>query len=115
VYSLIPIFLVFREDKQHISWNLGCMTAILLGTFFVNSASLFMLSSMLEKRQTRGEREITTVTMPPALIEGFESYLFFTIMIIVPENFLFHIYTIFSIMVSINIIQRLIFARKVIN
>jgi len=58
---------------------------LMLGTFFVNSAGLFMLSSIIEKNRHRvkiNPSEVTTVNMPPALIEGSETVIFFTLMII---------------------------------
>ncbi len=47
-----------------------------------------MLSAIIEKRNlnsksdSKTNKELTTVTMPPALIEGFETFLLFTAMFI---------------------------------
>ena len=56
----------------------------MLGAFFVNCASLFMLSAILEKQKQKQNngKEITTVSMPPALIEGAETVIAFSVMII---------------------------------
>ncbi len=47
-----------------------------------------MLSSILEKRTINNHKEVTTVSMPPALIEGFETLLLFSIMILIERNYL---------------------------
>ena len=79
------------------------------GTFFVNSASLFMLSSIIEsgnsKRKDSG-KELTTVTMPSALIEGAETIVFFSLFILMPE-YLDLLFGVFSLGVVVNICQRL--------
>jgi hypothetical protein len=43
-----------------------------------------MLSSIIEKKQLSKAKELTTVAMPKALIEGAESIVLFTLMIIFP-------------------------------
>ena len=54
------------------------------GSFFVNAASLFLLSSILEKKAlgAQSKKEMTTVNMPSALIEGTETIIFFSLFII---------------------------------
>ena len=72
-------------------------------SFFVNAAGLFMLSALIEKnkaahekymmeRKQKGEKgdkkmnkEVTTVNMPPALIEGSESMALFCMIVCLPE------------------------------
>jgi hypothetical protein len=44
-----------------------------------------MLSSILEKKNIKNN-ELTTVTMPSATIEGFESMILFSIMILYHEQ-----------------------------
>ena len=62
--------------------------AVLEVTFFVNAAGLFMLSALIEKNKNAkakyDAKDITTVKMPPALIEGFESIFFFSFIILFP-------------------------------
>ena len=86
-------------------------------SFFVNSASLFMLSAIIEKNKINlNSGEITCVNMPPGLIEGFESFVLFSLMILFPfylvniilkKKFIFYF---FAIGVSISIIQRVYWA-----
>jgi phosphatidylglycerophosphate synthase len=69
VYASIPIALCIG---YHQSVFALAIVAALEGIYFVNCASLFQLSAILEKRSqgSKSKKELTTVTMPPALIEG---------------------------------------------
>lgn len=51
-------------------------------SFHVNNFVLFYVAAVAAKR---GEKELTSVTMRPALIEGFESGVIFTAMLVWPE------------------------------
>lgn len=64
IYSLIPIFLCFNIKTECVNWHLGLSLSLMLGTFFVNGACLFMLSTILEKHHS----EVTTVSMPASLV-----------------------------------------------
>ena len=71
-------------------------------TFFVNAAGLFFLSALIEKNSKAkvsflrvmkflqknygNKKELTTIKMPPALIEGTESYVFFGLMILLGDS-----------------------------
>lgn len=54
----------------------------MLGAFFVNTAGFFMLSAIIDKKNSDHTHEVTTVRMPATLIEGFEAFVFFTLMIL---------------------------------
>ena len=59
-------------------------------SFFVNAAGLFLLSAWIEKNKFAKEKygdkkEITSMKMPPALIEATESYILFMLMILFCE------------------------------
>ena len=89
------------------------MTALLflLLTFYVNSASWMILSSILEKRN-RGaieSGEMTTVTMVDGLMEGTETIAFFALFFILPQ-FLAALFIIMGILVIVTILQRLYWA-----
>ena len=64
---------------------------ILEVTFFVNAAGLFFLSALIEKNAhakkeyEKDKKEVTTLKMPPALIEGTESMAFFTAIVLFCE------------------------------
>ena len=81
------------KEDHIIAW---ISLSILEVTFFVNAAGLFMLSSLIEKSKNTSElyektkkgskpvKELTSVKMPPALIEGFESLILFGAIIVFP-------------------------------
>ena len=90
---------------------------ILEVTFFVNAAGLFFLSALIEKNQSvkgqyeKGKKEVTTLKMPPALIEGSESLALFASIILFCE-YQVYLYIIFAAGVTITILQRLQYAAK---
>jgi phosphatidylglycerophosphate synthase len=100
IYSILPIAIAYGQDKglYYIDW---VSIATLEATFHVNNFILFYSAVVAEK----DDQELTSVTMRPALIEGFESGLLFTAMLIWPH----YINTwarIMSVGVVIGILQR---------
>ena len=92
------------------------MLVFLEVTFFVNAAGLFFLSALIEKNASakkayKDKKEVTTLKMPPALIEGTESLILFGAIILIPEA-QFYLYTLFAAGVVITILQRLFWASK---
>ncbi len=86
--------------------------AALEAVFFVNTISWAYLSAVLEKRgagaSTRGE--MTTVTMPPALVEGTETIVLFALFLTFPP-WATPLFTVMAALVAVNVGQRLIWAR----
>lgn len=88
-YGAVPLGIaIFMNQPEVFVWVI-----ILEITFFVNAAGLFFLSALIEinknaKKSYGNKKEVTTLKMPPALIEGMESYLFFTLMIIFHEEYM---------------------------
>lgn len=82
VYAAIPIGLYWGAPSA----SLAIAIIVLLGSFYVNAASWIYLSAILEKRSAgAGVRgELTTVTMPGAIIGGTETILFYTAFLIWP-------------------------------
>lgn len=93
-------------------WQLAALS-FLLGTYFVNAASLFMLSGILEKRNLGASAtgEKTTLTMPVGLIEGTETIVFYSLFILLPQQ-LTTLFVIFGSLVSITILHRLWWAYR---
>jgi phosphatidylglycerophosphate synthase len=115
VYSLIPLGVV--HSARHVSGEAGFyVLALLLGSYFVNAASLFMLSSLLEKRQSSGKKkaELTSVTMPRGLIEGLETMIMYQLFLLFPA-YCVQLMTIFFLLVVTTILLRLIWAHKNLN
>ncbi|EGR33419.1 hypothetical protein IMG5_053740 [Ichthyophthirius multifiliis] len=109
-YSIVPIGIAYQKQNIQVYFALS----IMLGTFFVNSVGLFYLSAILEKRKLTKNNELTTISMPQALIEGTETVVMFSLFIIFQQQIVF-LYWLFSIGVSISITQRVIFAKKVLK
>ncbi len=109
VYAAIPIGLVFSRPGP----TLWLLLAVLLGSFFVNAASLMYLAAILEKRDRGAEhnREKTSVTMPPGLIEGAETVIFYSLFLLYPGR-LETLFALMALLVSVNIVWRLLWASR---
>jgi phosphatidylglycerophosphate synthase len=107
VYAAIPLALMLSQPALLIPG------AFLLATFFVNAASWMYLAAILERRQagasSRGE--LTTITMPPGIVAGTETVLFFTAMIAWPTARA-TLFTVMAALVMVNVVQRLVWARR---
>jgi phosphatidylglycerophosphate synthase len=107
VYAAIPLALMLSQPALLIPG------AFLLATFFVNAASWMYLAAILERRQagasSRGE--LTTITMPPGIVAGTETVLFFTAMIVWPSA-RETLFTVMAALVMVNVVQRLWWARR---
>lgn len=111
VYAAIPVgFALQSADRGVLLW-----AVVLEATFFVNACSWMYLSAVLEKRTAGAQAtgELTTVTMPPALVAGFETVIFFALFFLFP-NRLVMLFGLMSALVGINILQRLAWARRVL-
>jgi len=111
VYAAIPLgFAVHSVDR-----GVLVLAVLLEGAFFVNACSWMYLSAVLEKRGSGATTtgELTTVTMPPALVAGFETIVFFALFYLFPDR-LVTLFAMMSALIGINVIQRLVWARKVL-
>jgi phosphatidylglycerophosphate synthase len=111
VYGAIPVaFGVMSRDRAVL-----LLAVVLEATFFVNACSWMYLSAVLEKRASgaRVTGELTTVTMPPALVAGFETVVFYALFFVFPGRLVI-LFGVMSALVGVNIIQRLVWARRVL-
>ena len=92
VYSLIPICISLGQDGVNRqdsdlnvlqSVNRWRSIAVLEASFHVNNFVLFYAAAISSKMRSG---ELTSVTMQPALIEGFESGIIFTLMFAFPQH-----------------------------
>jgi phosphatidylglycerophosphate synthase len=83
IYSAIPISLVFGlpDDRAARSF---LPLALLLASFYVNSASWMYPAALIEKRGRTSEPS-TSVVMPSGLIEASETMLFYCLLILLPS------------------------------
>ncbi len=80
VYAAIPIGASVGSSIDGI-WP---VTAVLLGSFYVNTITWAYLAAILEKRSVASARA-TSIVMPAGLVEGAETIAFFTVMLLVPQ------------------------------
>ncbi len=83
VYVSIPIGVAVADGRTGV-W---IATSFALGAFAVNTVSWSYLSALLERRG-RGATstgEVTSITMPPGLVEGAETAVWFAVLLAVPE------------------------------
>jgi phosphatidylglycerophosphate synthase len=109
VYSAIPVCRALgRKDADTKLW---LAVAVLEASFHVNNFVLFYVGAVLEKRKNSGKddegkvKELTSIAMRPALIEGAESAVFFTIMLVYPQ-YLQSLSWSMALLVAIGIVQR---------
>jgi phosphatidylglycerophosphate synthase len=79
IYAVVPVGIVWGQESIDPWVGVSCsrvrvwvILSLLMGTYFVNAASLFMLSALIEARGNgkAKTKEKTSVTMPAGLIEG---------------------------------------------
>ncbi len=111
VYAAIPVGLAIGIGGR----DALLAAAVLEGTFFVNACSWMYLSAVLEKRASgaAASGELTTVTMPPALVAGFETVVFYAVFFLVPGRIVL-LFGLMAAMVGVNVVQRLVWARRVL-
>lgn len=86
-YALIPIAVAGRNASLQATRDAEMLlVALLEAAFWINNFVLFYIAAHLEKKDAKGKTELTSMAMRPALVEGFESGVFFTLMLAMPER-----------------------------
>ena len=106
-YAAVPLGFGLGAASQ----NVYVALAVLLSSFYLNSASWMYLAAILEKRAARDSETLTTIVMPAGLIGALESITIYSLFFVLPQ-YIFWIFIIFSALVFITVIQRLIWAYK---
>jgi phosphatidylglycerophosphate synthase len=106
VYAALPIGLVAGSASNERYLAL----AVMLGAFYVNSASWMYLAAVLEKRALRDAETQTTTIMPTGLIGGFETIVAYGIFLLFPA-YITLLFSIFAALVFITTLQRLVWAK----
>ena len=107
VYALVPLALVIGAPAR-----LNALAGLyLVATFFVNAASWMYLAAILERRAqgAAARGELTTVTMPPGLIAGAETVVFYSLFLLFPRH-LAPLFTVMGSLVLVNVVQRFAWA-----
>ena len=87
VYSMLPISIADGWDPSSSCYK---AVAVLEATFHINNFILFYVAAVAEKRtakepQDSKTKELTSVMMRPAVVEGMESGVLFTLMLAFPR------------------------------
>ncbi len=106
-YAAIPLGFGLGTASQ----NIYLALAILLSTYYLNTASWMYLAAILEKHAARDPETATTIVMPAGLVGGFETIIFYSLFFLLPQ-YLLYIFIIFSALILFAVIQRLIWAYK---
>ncbi len=112
VYSAIPFGLAWGSSNPNAPWVL----ALLLVAFYVNSATWMYLSSLLEKRNlgASARGQLTTVTIPSGLIEGLETFVFYTVFLLFPGQMVF-LFGLMAVLVGVTAVQRVVWAAGILR
>ncbi len=106
-YAAVPLGFGLGAASQ----NVYLVLAILLSSFYVNSASWMYLAAILEKRAARDPETNTTIVMPAGLVGALESITIYSLFFVLPQH-IFWLFIIFSALVFLTVIQRLIWAKR---
>ncbi len=111
IYALIPISAAAAAASP--TDALWVSLAFLLASFYVNVGSWMYLAAILEKRGkgASGRGEQTTITFPTGLVEGAETMLLFTLIILLPGQ-LTALFWVIAMLVGITAVQRLVWAAR---
>lgn len=107
VYAAVPIGLTLAHPTMT---NFTAL-AVMLASFYINAASWMYLSALLEKRAVRDASTQTSIIMPAGLVGATESITAFSIFLLFPVH-LALLFGIFSVLVFVTVIQRLIWAKQ---
>ncbi|KAL8726436.1 MAG: hypothetical protein Q9166_006714 [cf. Caloplaca sp. 2 TL-2023] len=122
IYSLLPIAIA-RGSSPEAGSSIWIPVAVLEATFHVNNFILFYVAAIAEKSSKsadKGEagkaktKELTSLMMKPALVEGMESALLFTAMLVYPSALQTLSWTMAGL-VAIGIIQRTLWVVKALG
>lgn len=113
VYSLLPIWIAFGQQDRSRIW---IAVSFLEASFHVNNFVLFYIAAVVEgsDKQTKAANELTSLAMRPALIEGFESGLLFTAMLLLPQHIELLSWTMASL-VAVGVGQRVLWVAPVLE
>lgn len=107
LYALIPVCLALGSPVPGVLPALGA----LLGSFYLNAASWMYLAAVLEKRALGARGGATSIVMPPGLIEGAETILFFSLFMLLPGA-LVPLFAAMATLVLLTVGQRLLWAAR---
>ncbi len=106
-YAALPLGLTLAAPSTANFLALSLMLAI----FYVNTASWMYLAALLEKRAAHTPNTQTSIVMPAGLIGGTETVIAYVLFIVFAAHTAV-LFNVFSALVGIAIVQRLVWARR---
>ncbi len=107
IYLTVPAAFVFVNPTPFNLWALVLLFAI----YVLNSLSWTLLSTILEKRRMQSATRLTSIEMPPGLIEGAETIAFYTLFYLLPGQ-VGYLFVIFGVLVLFTAGQRVWWAAR---
>jgi phosphatidylglycerophosphate synthase len=108
-YAAVPLGIAAAHGEREV-WA-AC--AVLLATFYLNTVSWTFLAAVAEKRgagaTARGES--TTVHMPAGLVEGAETIVLYTVMLVIPAQAEV-LFWAMAALVVVTVLQRVVWAMR---
>lgn len=115
--DLVTDFVVYAAVPLGIAMHGGAFAhvAILMAAYYVNAASWMLLSQLAERRgSARSGDERTTVAIPGGLIEGTETAVAYTLLLVVPGAFRVLV-PILAGAVLVTAVQRMMWANRTLT
>ncbi|MCC6438324.1 MAG: CDP-alcohol phosphatidyltransferase family protein [Acidimicrobiales bacterium] len=111
-YTAVPIGLAVHAGHRSV-W---VATAVLLGSFYVNTMSWAYLSALLEKRGqgVAGSGEPTSIRMPAGLVEGAETVALYALFLVLPGRVVW-LFGTMAVLVALTVAQRVRWAQRVLR
>mmetsp|Transcript_7559 Transcript_7559/g.8600 ORF Transcript_7559/g.8600 Transcript_7559/m.8600 type:complete len:87 (+) Transcript_7559:340-600(+) len=82
----------------------------MMAIIILNNCGLFILSAIIEKNDSAKanykHKEVTTLKMPPSIIEGFETMMFYSVFLLFPDYCIYS-FGLFTVLVAVNVVHRL--------
>ncbi|CAI2381645.1 unnamed protein product [Moneuplotes crassus] len=105
-YCFIPIGIVLNQRNE----GVYIASLIMMSIIVLNNIGLFTLSAIIEKNDAAAKKykhkEVTTLKMPPSIIEGAETMFFYSVFLIFPQ-YSVYTFSLFGFLVGVNIVHRL--------
>lgn len=106
IYAALPIAIAWQAGGTP-AW---AAAAVLIATFYVNTASWMFLSALFGRREGAYPAS-TSIAMPTGLIEGTETIVLYTLMLLFPDAFV-AIAGAMAVLVGFTAAQRVWWARR---
>jgi len=110
IYLTVPLAFVAAQPTVANLW--ACLA--LIASYVLNTISWTTLATLLEKRNRQSAGRLTSMEMPPGLMEGAETILFYTLFFLLP-NQLTLLFTSMAVLVCFTAAQRVWWAYRALD